>query len=313
MDNFRGDVLNFFRIATSSALYLIAALAFAGPIKAADDFPVDDAFPPPQIKPNPNVHTYPKSPVPYDHYPSMNPQLTPHINEPHPFPDYLKQYPQCDNIADSYRKLTKLEPQDQVQSQVFNLEKFKKVQRIGVDDFQNKIPDRFRDENAGKFLSSQISSELETVRRLFVIPPKLLEKDVHIQMKTTPGPGQIAPQKPLKNKQKPAPLPSGYDLPYPSDKMDAVMIGAVTQYSSRYVNRKGETAESLPAAVEFGAFLIHPKSCEVLWGARFVGTQRPTLSNLLDGKYYWMSRQELSQQAMKHILKDFKQTTRRLR
>jgi len=285
----------------------------SGPLQAADDFPVDDAFPPPQIKPNPNLYTHPKTPTPYDHYPSMNPQLTPYINEPHPFPDYLEQYPQCKNIPEYYRKLTLLEPRDQVQSRVFNPEQFKKAKRIGVDDFQNKIPDKFRDENAGKILSSQISTELETVRRLFVIPPNLLDKDVHIQIQTTPGPGQAIPQKPIENKKNPAPAPSGYDLPYPSDKIDAVMIGAVTQFSSRYVNRRGETVDSLPAAVEFGAFLINPKSCEVLWGARFVGTQRPTLSNLLEGKYYWMSRQELSQQAMKKLLKDFKQTSRRLR
>ena len=243
----------------------------------------------------------------------MNPQLTPGINEPHPYPDYLQQYPQCHGITGYYQKLIQLEPRDQVQSMVFDPEQFKKVRRIGVDDFQNKIPGRFRDENAGKILSSQISTELETVRRLFVIPPKLLEKDIHIQIQTSPVPDFPKPQQPIEKKKKMISSPPGYDLPYPSDKMDAVMIGAVTQFSSRYVNRLGQSTESLSASVEFGAFLIHPRSCEVLWGARFVGTQRPSLSNLLDGKYYWMSKQELSQQAMKKIMKDFKQPSRRLR
>ncbi len=313
MNENRGDMLNLGRMATCCALYLIAVLTLAGPVHAGDDFPVDNAFPPPQFEPDPNMHSHPKSPMPYDHYPSMNPQLTPHINEPHPFPDYLKQYPQCKNIPEYYRKLTLLEPVNQVQSRVFNPELFRKAQRIGVDDFQNKIPDRFRDENAGKFLSSQISTELESVRRLFVIPPSLLDKSVHIQMQTVPETERTMPPKPSENKENQTPSPSGYELPFPSDKMDAVMIGAVTQYSSRYVDRSGKSAESLPAAVEFGAFLIDPKSCEVIWGARFVGTQRPTLTNLLEGKYYWMSRQELSQQAMKKVLKDFKETSRRVR
>jgi len=96
-----------------------------------------------------------------------------------------------------------------------------------------------------------------------------------------------------------------YDLPYSNEKIDAVIIGAVTRYDDTYIDRLGKRQESLSGAVEFGAYLISTQTGDVLWGARFVGSQSASLKNLFNGKRHWLSREELAQFAIEHVLRAF--------
>ena len=83
------------------------------------------------------------------------------------------------------------------------------------------------------------------------------------------------------------------------------MIGAVTRFTNKYKDRHGKIRESASARVEFGAYLISTQTGQAVWGARFVGSQKPSWANLLNGKYFWMNKKELSKYAVKTILKDF--------
>lgn len=286
-------------------------MGWAAPMHA---FPVDDAFPLPQEKPRPYVHDNPRTRVPTGQYPSLNPNLNDDINDPHPFPDYMKRFTGKHSIPRYYYDLIQLPPEDQVQSKIFNPVLFQRLRRIGVVSFENKIPEHERDPDAGTFLANQAAMQLETLPQLNVIPPQKMVDEFHLQMT---HPGQALPPQNPKAGQKDSRSDAenfqpGYDLPYAGDKMDAVLIGAVTRFSNQYTDRHGKKRESLSASVEFGAFLISTETGEVIWAARFVGSQQPTLKNLFKGQVRWMSKQELSQQAITKVFQVFKETQKRI-
>ncbi|MGP0628128.1 hypothetical protein ACTRW9_00300 [Nitrospina sp. 32_T5] len=289
-----------------NALYLISLAACIGWVSPAQAFPVDDAFPLPQEKPRTYVHEHPRSRVPMGQYPSLNPNLSGDINDPHPFPDYMKRFIGEHKIPKYYYELIQLPPQDQVQSKVFNPVLFSRLRRIGVVHFENKIPVNERDPDAGKFLAGQVTTELETLSKLNVIPPQKMVDEFYLQIT---HPGRVLPpvsgKGPKDSKSGPENSQPGYDLPYAGDKMDAVLIGAVTRFSNQYEDRHGKKKESLAASVEFGAFLISTETGEVIWAARYVGTQRPRLGNLFKGQIRWLSKQEFSQEAIKKTFEAF--------
>ena len=88
---------------------------------------------------------------------------------------------------------------------------------------------------------------------------------------------------------------------------DAVMIGAVTKFLDHYVDNRGKQKGSLSGGVEFGSYLISTKNGKVLWGARYVVSQNPNLSNLINTNGKWLSKTELARQGMKLVLKTFYQ------
>ncbi len=285
-----------------SPLYIIMMASmglYAGSVSA---FPVDDAFPLPHPEPN-AFSEHPRAGVPDSQYPSLNPGVTDAINEPHPFPDYLGKFIRGKRIPLYYRELLRVPPVNQVQSQVFDPQAFKKMQRIGVVGFENKIQGIDRDEFAGELIAGQFFNGLQKVQGYVVTDPARMLVDFRMRMETTPSvPGSDSP--PASTDQ------SGiretvYDLPYPGEKFDGVMIGAVTRFTNKYKDRHGKLQESVSARVEFGAYLISTQTGQAVWGVRFVGSQKPSWANLLDGKYYWMDKKELSQFAVKKILKDF--------
>ena len=103
--------------------------------------------------------------------------------------------------------------------------------------------------------------------------------------------------------------PTVPNIPHSNNEIDAVIIGAVSKYTNSYQNRNGEIKSSLGSSIEFGSFLISTKTGEVLWGARFVGSQ-PT--GLLNARAKWLSEEQLSQTAMKKILKAFHGNSKRI-
>jgi len=230
---------------------------------------------------------------------SLHPNLTPFINEAHPFPDYIRKFPGQAQLPKHYLELIRTLPVDKVQSKIFNIKDFHNARRIGVAGFENKTEAPFKDQNAGYIVANQVSQELQSVGRYLVIPPRKTREDARIKIVKTPASqkGSLGPETAVDR--------SVASLPYSKEKVDAVLIGAVTKYMDSYVDRRGEIRKSISSGVEFGAFLVNAKTGEVIWGARFVGTQTPGITSFLQGKTHWLSKEELSRSAMKKVLKAF--------
>jgi hypothetical protein len=165
--------------------------------------------------------------------------------------------------------------------------------------FENKTSGPFRDENAGKVVAKQVSDELLSASSYFIIPPPVVLEDAQLRIVAKP-PGSPVPP----NKESQPIIP---ELPYSNKKVDAVIIGAVTKYMDTYRNREGVIEKSLASGVEFGAFLVSARTGDVIWGARYVGSQPTGLTRfLLESGPQWVSKKQLSQAAMKNVLKAFR-------
>ena len=222
-------------------------------------------------------------PVYYD----LNPHMTGGINEPHPLPAYIKQ--------DSYNQLLNIEPENQVQSKIFNLELFKRIERIGVLGFENKTFAPFEDKSAGEVVSQQAYQELKMNKKYTnIIPPQMME---YARFKIIKTPGENISRK-QKNSNNELTLVS-------TDAVDAIMVGAVAKYSNQYRDRRGKIQKSLASGLEFTAFLVNPRTQEVIWGARFVGSQKAGLQNLNSDKGGWLDKEGFTRAAMKYVLKEF--------
>jgi hypothetical protein len=280
----------------------VAGLVFAaGPAWAIN---TDDAFPLPQEDPNPSLNTHPLLRVAPGEYLSNNPNLTGEINEPHPIPEYLKKFPKQGRFPIYYYQLLQIDPDDQVQSKVFDPQAFKRARRIGVVYFENKTSGLGEDKNAGNLVANQVSTELERLKELSIISPTRMLEEFQLKIVTTPD------QVPDSGKS-PAPVGQpvskpGYDLPYSKDKFDAVLIGTVTRYTNLYRNRAGQPDTSEGAAVEFAVYLISTRTGEAIWGARFVGSQSVSLANIFSAQNRWLDKQNYSREAIKKVLKDFR-------
>jgi len=279
-----------------------AGLVFApGPAGAMD---TSDAFPFPQDAPNPSLNAHPLHKIAPDEYGTQNPNLTDGINEPHPIPEYLMKFPKQGRFPKYYYQLLQVHPEDQVQSKVFDPQAFQKARRIGVVFFENKTQGLGEDKEAGQLVANQFSTELETVKDLTVVSPARMLEEFQLKMVTTSD----VPSPPEKARKASAPAKPliEYDLPYPKDKFDAVLIGTVTRFTDRYRNRAGEPDSSAGAGVEFAVYLISTRTGEAIWGARFVGSQSVSLANVFSEKNEWLDKQRYSREAIKKVLKDFR-------
>ncbi len=235
---------------------------------------------------------------------SLHPNLTPFANEAHPFPDYIKKFPGAEQLPKHYVELIRTLPVNKVQSKVFNIKDFQRARRIGVAGFENKTAAPFKDENAGYIVANQAFQELQSYGRYHVLPPAKTREDASIKITKTP-PSINAPRA---ASQEGTVDRSVGSLPHAKEKVDAVLIGAVTKYMDSYVDRRGEIKKSISSGVEFGAFLINTKTGDVIWGARFVGTQTPSLTGFFQGQTHWLNKEEFSRYAMKKVLKAFHDT-----
>lgn len=275
-------MLNFLRVQVLLALVFLGIL-FPITVLAV---PIQDEFDRNQAGNHPGV--FPKwqgsPPVNQDLYPN----LSDGINEPHPLPTQVDR-----NI---YTQLLRIEPVDQVQSKIFNSDRFDRLQRIGVLGFENKTFAPFEDRSAGDVISRHAYQELKTNKNYSnVIPPQLMED---ARLKIVKSPGAVADPGLSDSEEKP-PLVSG-------DRVDAVMVGAVSKYTDRYVDRNGKIQRSIASGLEFTAFLVDPRTREVIWGARFVGRQRPGVQNFGQHGGRWLSKEDFTRSAMKFVLKEFR-------
>ncbi len=269
---------------------LLPILVFLGimfPVSALS-VPVEDEFDRNQAGNHPGV--FPK----WEGTPPLNPDLFPNltdaINEPHPLPVHVRR--------DIYIQLLKIEPVDQVQSKVFNPDRFNHLQRIGVMGFENKTFAPFEDKMAGDIVSRQAYQELRTNKKYSnIIPPQLME-DVRFKIVKTPG--SVADQNLVdSDTEETVPLVAG-------GRVDAVMVGAVTKFTDEYIDRYGKVQKSIASGLEFTAFLVDPRTREVIWGARFVGRQRSGIQHFDQHKGRWLNKKDFTRSAMKFVLKEFR-------
>ena len=248
--------------------------------------PIQDEFERNQAENRPGVFPQWKGTPPVNQ--DLSPNLTYGINKPHPLPIHVDR--------DFYTQLLRVEPVDQVQSKVFNSEKFNRLQRIGVLGFENKTFPPFVDRSAGDIVSRQVYQELKTNKNYSnIIPPQLMED---ARLKIVKSPDSLA-DKNMSHNEGNTPLVF-------SDKVDAVMVGAVSRYTDRYMDRNGKIQKSIASGLEFTAFLMDPRTREVLWGARFVGRQRPGVQNFSQHGGRWLNKKDFTRSAMKFVLKEFR-------
>jgi hypothetical protein len=89
-------------------------------------------------------------------------------------------------------------------------------------------------------------------------------------------------------------------------RVDAVMVGAVTKFTDEYIDRYGKVQKSIASGLEFTAFLVDPRTREVIWGARFVGRQRSGIQHFDQHKGRWLNKKDFTRSAMKFVLKEFR-------
>ncbi len=292
---------------------LLFVTAFWG--TPAFGIPIGDAFETDDGSRRPIYDSQTYNPTNQSHEPmlkELNPTLNPKLNLDHPYPEYLQKFMNGKGYPEYYRQLLEVPPDDQVQSKVFNPEEFKGVRRIGVIQFENKTQGIDKDEQAGSLVAEQVSTELDTVGQYAVIHPKKMVEEYQMKMMTTPesrrksgatSAGNAPQSKSTSNIQ--AKNITTYDLPYSADKIDAVMIGAVTRYGNTFFDQDGKRSRSPGVALEFGAYLISTKTGEAIWGARFVGSQKPSIRNIRFGKFGWLNKREFTQMVVSKVLKDF--------
>ena len=224
-------------------------------------------------------------------YYGLNPQITGDINEPHPLPTYISRK--------TYNELLNIEPVNQVQSRMFNRQLFENLQRIGVLGFENKTVAPFEDKDAGEVISRQAYKELKTNKKYSnIIPPQMME-DARIKIVNTLG-DYAASKKGYPNRDE-----MRAEL-VATDAVDAVLVGAVSKFSNKYRDRRGNIKKSIASGLEFSAFLVDPRTQEVIWGARFVGGQKSSLRNFRLNNGVWQNKEGLSRAAMKYVLKEFR-------
>lgn len=268
-------------------LSVLGILGLVFPIFALS-VPIEDSFDRNQAGNRPGVFPKWEGTPPVD--PDLFPNLTNGINEPHPLPTHVKR--------DIYIELLKIAPVDQVQSKVFNEDRFNHLQRIGILGFENKTFAPFEDKSAGEIVSRQAYQELIANKDYSnIIPPQLMD-DVRFKIVKSPG---SAPEK-----SPSTPDNGGATLLVTGEKVDAVMVGAVSKFTDRYIDRNGKIQRSIASGLEFTAFLMDPKTQEVIWGARFVGRQRPGIQHFDQHKGRWLNKKDFTRSAMKFVLKEFR-------
>ena len=282
------------------------SLIFGGSVTScvvkASAIPLGDAYETGQAEFQASPEFHPRNEMPSVFHPSLRPNLNDEINEAHPIPDYLKRFSKDKAFPVYYQQLLEVDPQDRVQSKIFNEKAFRLIRKIGIWGFENKTIDPFRDDNAGNVVAKQISQELQSVKNYFVFPPPPINGDAQFRIVA-----QVpANEKNLAESSNSEAQPTILGLPHSKNKMDAVMIGAVTKYMDSYQTRNGTIEKSLSSSIEFGAFLVSTLTGDVIWGARFIGSQPTGLSRfLLNSGPKWLSKEQLSQVAMKDVLKAF--------
>lgn len=312
---------SFFHSTPGVALAL-ALLLLPAPARG-QEFPVGDAFGKGHVEPDPAISFPARNDNPGPVHRSLKAGVTDSINDPVPVPEALLR--SSGKAPWYYNDLLRQAPSNQVQSRIYNPEGFKKARRICLIEFDNKTIGPGRDERAARVVTHQIQNQLRNLKRYTVTVEPGGASDAHMKI-VSPRPGPPESGEPAAapgaRDEKPASAAAGgtQALQSPACQdgpVDAIMVGAVTRFLNTYTDRHGKTREALSPSVEFGVYLVrktpgvalgdikelNPK--DVLWGARYVGSQATGLPAIARGQLGWYSKEELSRSAMKNVLKEF--------
>ncbi|MBI4389336.1 MAG: hypothetical protein HY580_04075 [Nitrospinae bacterium] len=290
-----------------SAVSILALIFMVFPVPKGSAFPLGDAF---DSKPDDSEIIpgfYSATPGGTTFHKSLNPLMTDGYDEPHPFPEYIKKFGKEEKIPEYYRQLLLLHPQDHVQSKIFDEAAFREMRRIGVLGFENKTYSPYTEPRAGEVVADQVYKELQSVPKYKVISPNEMDQ-LAFRLKIVSKPPSGAQPEAKKGKEKSSNLEEIPELPFDQKDMDGILIGAVTKFMDTYKDEKGELTQSLSSGVEFGAYLISAKTGNIVWGARFAGSQPVGIVGFFKGEPtspQWLKKEELSRQAMKKVLRSF--------
>ncbi|PIQ99585.1 MAG: hypothetical protein COV66_10545 [Nitrospinae bacterium CG11_big_fil_rev_8_21_14_0_20_45_15] len=218
------------------------------------------------------------------------------INEPHPIPQFIESMSISDKFPALYLDILNTPPVDYLQSKIFDDDAFRKIKRIRVYDFENKTTEPFQSADAGQEVARKISEELKNISTYTIIHPAENKSDLKLQI--------FAPHNGTDTnnaQQNTSASPFAED----AQQADAVLIGAVTKYSDTYINEQGIREPSFASVLEFGAYLVQPKTGKVIWGARYVNKNGGASSGWVRFKND-LSKEEHSQLAIKTLRKALK-------
>jgi hypothetical protein len=218
------------------------------------------------------------------------------INEPHPMPQYIERMSSSDKFPALYLDIVNTPPVDYLQSKIFDESAFRKIKKIRVYDFENKTTEPFQSADAGQEVARKISEELKNISTYTIIHPTENKSDLKLQI--------FAPQSGTdtnNTQQNTSTSPFAED----AQQADAVLIGAVTKYSDTYINEQGVREPSLTSVLEFGAYLVQPKTGKIIWGARYVNKNGGASSGWARFKND-LSKEEHSRLAIKTLRKSLK-------
>jgi hypothetical protein len=234
-------------------------------ISGASAIPTGDAYETGQAEFATFPEFHPRNDMPPILHQSLNTNLNNNINEPHPIPNYIKKLSDNQPFPVYYQQLLEIDPENQIQSKVFNKEAFRLIRRIGILGFENKTTGLFKNKNAGDILAKQVSRELQSIKNYFIIPPLMAEGDARLRIvaqlpidkKNRSGPTNIDNQLTIPN------------LPHSNNEIDAVIIGAVSKYTNSYQNQNGEQNNAnnvyhLPYTIYHIPYTIYHIPCFIL-------------------------------------------------
>jgi len=218
------------------------------------------------------------------------------INEPHPIPQYIQGMSRSDKFPELYIDILNTPPVDYLQSKIFDDGAFRKIKRIRVYNFENKTTEPFQSADAGQEVARIISEELKNISTYTITHPTENNSDLKLHI--------FAPQSGTDTndtQQNPSASPFAED----AQQADAVLIGAVTKYSDTSINQQGQREPGFASVLEFGAYLVQPKTGKVIWGARYVNKNGGASSGWVRFKTD-LSKEEHSRVAIKTLRKALK-------
>ncbi|MEC7641568.1 MAG: hypothetical protein VYC17_05370 [Nitrospinota bacterium] len=279
------------------AILLITFLVSCQTSSFSDQFSVQDAYEKGQAEIYPG-RFYPDFDAHPLLYKSLNPLVADEANELIPIPDKVQNVTKEVNFIEPYRQLLNVEPRDSVRSQIFDANEFNQIKKITVEPFQNKTTGPNRDASAGRIVTSQVYQELRDSKNYTVVDPYHSEDILLEAVGKKPGPATV-----------PEPESGQGDLNMSVTSLigpgkEAIMTGVVTKYVDTYINRHGSQQKSLSSGVAFAAYLVTPEG-KVIWGARFIGSQRQNFRDFIKYQGRWLTKEEFSKIAMRDVLKDF--------
>jgi len=261
-------------------------------------FPVQNALEKGQAEVYPG-RFYPNFDAPPVLHRSLNPLIADEADELIPIPDKVQHVSGDIDFVAPYRRLLALKPRDFVRSQIFDPSEFNKIKKITVEPFQNKTTGPNQDANAGIIVTSQVYQELRNSRNYTVVDPFPTEDMLLETVGETTGPQPVAKMEADLTGQSPD---TAQEVASPGS--EAIMTGAVTKFVDTYVDRQGRRQEGIASGIAFAAYLVTPEG-KVIWGARFIGSQRQNFRDFIKYKGQWLNKEEFSRTAMKDVLKDF--------